>query len=180
MANSEDTFVRFFAHPIYYIRTFSFSFSVPRRSSDPGSLSRLALFPPPRYGTCLHFYREKSSALSSLVDSHRSTKSSLTRRPNLSRCTNQQHIPSISLFLSKTLASMPMQQVSPLHLEPREDSLKTMLDDRCDENEHHSTYGDNSETIILPTTTKITQEKSGNNPSTFGHVPTPHLHNICM
>ena len=30
-----------------------------------------ALLPPPHYGTCLHFCREKSTALSSLVDSRR-------------------------------------------------------------------------------------------------------------
>ena len=33
--------VFFFAHLLFYLRTFPFSFSLPSRSSDPGSLSRL-------------------------------------------------------------------------------------------------------------------------------------------
>ena len=46
--------------------------------SDPGSHSRL--FPPPsHYGSCLaFFYREKTSALSSLVDSRRNAKNKST------------------------------------------------------------------------------------------------------
>ena len=60
----------YFSHPIYYLGP---SFSLPpSRTSDPGSHSRL--FPPPRHPTTvrvLHFYREKKSALSSLVDSRR-------------------------------------------------------------------------------------------------------------
>ena len=39
----------FFLHPIYYLRAFSFSFSLPRRNSDPGPLSRLSSPSPLRY-----------------------------------------------------------------------------------------------------------------------------------
>ena len=60
----------FFANPIYYFRTFSFSFSLPRRNSDTGSLSRLFFPFLLVYGTCLHFYPEKTSPLSSRFDSH--------------------------------------------------------------------------------------------------------------
>ena len=49
---------------------FSFSFSLPSRNSDPGLLSRL-FSPLPNYDTRLHFYRDSTPALSSLVDSHR-------------------------------------------------------------------------------------------------------------
>ena len=63
-------YVFVFSHPIRFLRTFSFSFFLPRRNSDPGSLNR-ALLPLPHYGACLHFCREKTSAFSSLVDSHR-------------------------------------------------------------------------------------------------------------
>ena len=38
---SRTLFFVFFAHAIYYLRSFSFSFSLPRRNLDPGSLSRL-------------------------------------------------------------------------------------------------------------------------------------------
>ena len=41
----------------------------PSPNSDPGS--QQALLPPPHYGSCLHFYREKTSTLASLVDSRR-------------------------------------------------------------------------------------------------------------
>ena len=62
----------FFAHPIYSPRIFSFSASLPRRNSDPGPVSRLfSPLPPPHYDTRLHLYREKTSGLSSLVDSRR-------------------------------------------------------------------------------------------------------------
>ena len=64
------TFFSFFAHSSYYLRTFSFSFSLPRLDSDAGSLSRL-FFPPPQYCTRLFFCHEKGTALSSRVDSHR-------------------------------------------------------------------------------------------------------------
>ena len=63
-------FFPLFLVPVYYLRAFSFSFSLTGRNSDPGSLSRL-ICPPPQYGTCLRFYREEKSALSSLVDSRR-------------------------------------------------------------------------------------------------------------
>ena len=43
---------------LYVISRFHFPFSLPRRYSDPGSLSRL-FSPPPHYDTRLHFYREK-------------------------------------------------------------------------------------------------------------------------
>ena len=60
----------FFVHPIYDLRTFSFSFSLPSHDSRSESTKK-TLVPPPRYGTPLCLYREKTSALSSLVDSHR-------------------------------------------------------------------------------------------------------------
>ena len=43
------------AHPIHYLRAFSFSFSLPRRSSGPRSLHTVILpsRPPLRYGACL-------------------------------------------------------------------------------------------------------------------------------
>ena len=48
------------------------SLSLPRRNLDPKSLQyKQALSPPPHNGTCLQLYREKTSALSCLVDSHR-------------------------------------------------------------------------------------------------------------
>ena len=50
-----------FAHPLYDLRIFSFSFSSPRRNSSPSSPSKQVLLPPPHYGTCLGFYREKTS-----------------------------------------------------------------------------------------------------------------------
>ena len=54
----------------YYLRTFYFSFSLSSRNSDllaVGSLSMLFSHPP-HYGTRLQFYREKGTALFSLVD----------------------------------------------------------------------------------------------------------------
>ena len=62
----------FFAPLIYYLRTFSFYFSLPTRHSDPGSLSRLFSPPPPsppRYKHAFDFHREKTSALANFVDS---------------------------------------------------------------------------------------------------------------
>ena len=63
-------FFYFFPHPNFYPRiTLALPPSLPPcSSSDPGSHSG-PLLPPPHYGTCLHFYREKNSAFSSLVDS---------------------------------------------------------------------------------------------------------------
>ena len=53
------------------IFTISNSFFPSSSSSNPRSRSG-AFFPlPTTYGTCLHFYREKNSALSSLVDARR-------------------------------------------------------------------------------------------------------------
>ena len=46
-------FVFFFHHAFYYLRTFSFFFSVSKRNSDPGALSRL--FFPPHYTYALSF-----------------------------------------------------------------------------------------------------------------------------
>ena len=55
------------------------------RISDPGSLSRLfSPLPTTSYGVRLHFYRENTSALSPLVDSHRGVPVSSNGR-------NQQH-----------------------------------------------------------------------------------------
>ena len=58
----------FFFHSIYYPRTTLAL--LPSSTLDPGSHIGPFL-PPPHYGTCLHFYREKNSAFSSLVDSRR-------------------------------------------------------------------------------------------------------------
>ena len=62
----------------------------PSRNSDSGSHSRL-FFPPTHYGSCLAFFREKISALSSLVDSHRIV---LTR----ARCSQQLTLFFISFY----------------------------------------------------------------------------------
>ena len=44
------------------------------RSSDPGFTNYQAFLPlPPLYGTCLHLHRDNTSALASLIDSHRIT-----------------------------------------------------------------------------------------------------------
>ena len=55
---------------LYYVRTFSFSFSLSRPIVEvtqiQGHLSKQALLPPPYYGTRLHCYREKVSALAFL------------------------------------------------------------------------------------------------------------------
>ena len=57
-------------HPYAFIIS-ALLFSPPySRNSDPGLHSRL-FPPPPHYGSCLAFYREEISALSSLVDSRR-------------------------------------------------------------------------------------------------------------
>ena len=63
-------FCLFFARAIHSLRTFSFSFSFRRRNSGFG-VTRQALLPPPHYGTHRIFFREKTSALSCLVDSTR-------------------------------------------------------------------------------------------------------------
>ena len=52
-----------------YIFALVFSRSLPNRNSDPGSLSRV-FFPASPLRMRLHCYREKASAISSLVDSH--------------------------------------------------------------------------------------------------------------
>ena len=49
---------------------------VTRRSG----VTKRALLPPPHYGTRLRFYREKTSALSSLVDSHRIASTHATKQ----------------------------------------------------------------------------------------------------
>ena len=56
-------FFVFFAHPSYYARNFSFSFSLSSHNSDT-LLTMQGLLPPPHYGTRLPFYRDKTSALS--------------------------------------------------------------------------------------------------------------------
>ena len=56
--------------PFYCLRTFSFSFALPRRNSDAG-VGKQLLSPPPHYGTRLRVHREQDSALSFLVDSRR-------------------------------------------------------------------------------------------------------------
>ena len=59
----------FFSHPIYYPRS---TLALPPSSnSDPGPHSGPPPPTPPLHGTCLHFYHEKSSALSSFGDSRR-------------------------------------------------------------------------------------------------------------
>ena len=68
VATSGSFFFRF-AQPIYYLRTFSFSFSLPSRISGPGHDK--ALLPLPHYGTSLNFYRGNNSARFSLFDSRR-------------------------------------------------------------------------------------------------------------
>ena len=63
----------FFAHPIYekmIFALFILSFSRPRCSSDPGSLSRIIL-PPRHYATRFRFYRKNGAGRFSLVDTHR-------------------------------------------------------------------------------------------------------------
>ena len=63
--------ILFFPPPIHYIRPFFSLLPIDSRDSDPGSHRQQALLPPPQqYGSCFHFYLEKASALSSLVDSH--------------------------------------------------------------------------------------------------------------
>ena len=65
----------FLLHPIYYPNTILLpSRPVVTQIRDPGSHSggpSPSLLPRPNLGTCLHFYRQKISAFSSLVDSRR-------------------------------------------------------------------------------------------------------------
>ena len=63
----------FFFHPIYYLRPSILSPSYfNSRNSDPGSHTSRLFSPPTHYDSCLaYFYREKISALASLVDSRR-------------------------------------------------------------------------------------------------------------
>ena len=64
----------------YYLRTSSFSFSLPGRYSDPGSRKKALLLPPPHSGGArLHFYREKSSAHSTLLVARRIVRFFKTR-----------------------------------------------------------------------------------------------------
>ena len=56
------------AHPVNYLRTFSPS---SLKASLISRVTKQAFLPSSRYGMCFRFYREKASALSSLVDSHR-------------------------------------------------------------------------------------------------------------
>ena len=61
---------------LYYLCTF-LAISRYLDVSDSIYISRVtkqALPPLPLYGTCLHSYREKISVLTSLVDSHRTTR----------------------------------------------------------------------------------------------------------
>ena len=70
-----------FPHPFYYLRTFSFSFLLPRRKSDPGSHTGLS--PPLPTRACLHFCRESISAPSSLVNPPRIAYSAVGWHPIL-------------------------------------------------------------------------------------------------
>ena len=65
-----SSFPFFFPHPVYYLRLSIPYLVSPSRNSDPGPHCRL-FSPPTHDGSCLAFFREKISALSSLVDSHR-------------------------------------------------------------------------------------------------------------
>ena len=63
----------FSLHLNYYPPT---ALALPSSSnSDPGSHIVAGPSPPPHYGTCLPFYREKTSQFSSLVDSRQSVRS---------------------------------------------------------------------------------------------------------
>ena len=64
---------------LYYLRSFSFSFSAPRRTSDPGSLSRL-FSPLPTAVHALILIARRRQPLSSLVDSHRIAPTHAARR----------------------------------------------------------------------------------------------------
>ena len=61
-------FIRVFSQPIYFLRTVL----APSRSLDVAQIGviKQALLLPPYYGVRNYFYREKKSALPSLVDSH--------------------------------------------------------------------------------------------------------------
>ena len=61
----------FCARATCYLQTLYFVFSLRRRNSDPGSLCRLSPPPHPHYGMRLRLYRDKSTAIYSLVDSLR-------------------------------------------------------------------------------------------------------------
>ena len=75
-ARSLFLFMYFFAHPMYYLRIFYLSFSLPRRNSDPGSLSK-HFSPLPTMVHTFVFIAIKIPALSSLVDSRRNARSML-------------------------------------------------------------------------------------------------------
>ena len=71
-------------HPIYYLRSSPFFFSLPRsRNSDPGSHNRL-FSPPPHYGSCLAILSREDFS-SSFVDSRRivSTATTINRRQQI-------------------------------------------------------------------------------------------------
>ena len=72
-------FIYFLAHPIYYLRSLSFSVSLPRRNLGPASL-RMHFSPPLPFGTRLRFYREKSSENYSLVSPRRTVLPHATKR----------------------------------------------------------------------------------------------------
>ena len=60
-----------FAHPSYYLRSFYFLFPSSLDVTQIQGYQERLFFPLPHYGTCLLFYRLKTSAMSCLVGSHR-------------------------------------------------------------------------------------------------------------
>ena len=77
-------FLLFFPpHPVYYLHTYFTPLPpINSRNSDPGSHRRL-FFPLPTKVCTLHFYRGKTSALSSSVDSRRVTPTNARSTPQL-------------------------------------------------------------------------------------------------
>ena len=57
-----------FGYSITFFALFSCSFSLLRHNSDPGSIACSLPPPPHTHGACLHIYREKASALSSVFE----------------------------------------------------------------------------------------------------------------
>ena len=92
-------FLALFTHLFNFLRTLHLSLSVPRRSSDLGSLIRLFSTPSPRD----FFHRDKASALSSIVDSHQITPT----QPANSRRSQQLVALFFLIFASKPKKSGP-------------------------------------------------------------------------
>ena len=75
----------FFAQPIYYFRAFSFSFSLPRRNSDPGSLLSRLVPPLPTAVHAFNFLSRQyfSTSFSRLLASNRAYPSYKARSRRL-------------------------------------------------------------------------------------------------